>query len=132
MVERFTVHGFVRLWRLRVKAGALAVLFAVLSLAPWLHVMTSGGHAGHACCACAETSRPVGQASGFADEEAAPADSCWVCQSLGALLQHCEAGQRLACVGAEGATPFFARAPHAPALHSIDPATRSQAPPARA
>lgn len=132
MVERFTVRGSVRRWRLRVKAGALAALFAVLSLAPWLHVMTAGGHAGHACCTCAEEPLPVGQASGLADEEAAPADSCWVCQSLGALLQHSEASQMLASVGAEGVTPFFARATHVPVVKSIDPATRSQAPPARA
>ena len=109
-------------WRLRLKAGALALVFSVFSLLPWAHVLTAGTHAENGCS----------HASGLTAESVEASDTCWVCQSLVSLLQFTEsAGSAVfACVAPF--TQFVARAPHAPVIVRIDPASRSQAPPARA
>ena len=37
-------------WRLRVKAGALALFFAFITLLPWVHAFTAGEDQDLACC----------------------------------------------------------------------------------
>ena len=109
-------------WRFRLKAGALALVFSVFSLLPWAHVLTAGPHAESGCS----------HASGLTAESVEASDTCWVCQSLISLLHFTEpvGSTVFACVAPF--TQFFARAPHALSIIRIDPASRSQAPPARA
>jgi len=120
--------------RLRLKAGTLALVFAVYALLPWLHVMTaSSDPAGHGCChpissAASDRSAPVALAVQAADAS----DTCWVCQSLLSLLQHNARSEAATLISFPPSSSSVARAPHAPALLQIFPASRAQAPPARA
>lgn len=115
--------------KLRLKAGALASAFLALTLLPWLHIFTAGEHAGHAGCAALHR-LPVSSDSAPTLALADAVDSCWICQSLFALLQHSAASgtPQDVCVAAK--TPFVAHAPQAFVIRFVDPATRSQAPPA--
>ena len=118
---------------LRLKAGALALVFSVFSLLPWSHVMTAGsGHAGHGCCRRIDADSPARGAPVHALQASDAPDTCWVCQSLISLLQHNERTGAAAFVGFSPASAYIARAPHAPALLQIFPASRAQAPPVRA
>jgi len=121
-------------WRLRLKAGALALVFSGFSLLPWFHMMTAGtGHAGHGGCCQVVSEEPIrGEPSVFTLQAVAASDTCWVCQSLASLLQHNERTGTAAFVGLSPASTYTARAPHATALLQIFPASRAQAPPARA
>ena len=117
-----------RTWRLRLTAAALMFAFAAITAVPWLHVLTADGHIGHTCCAAAET--PLTKSPAVAAPHVD--DACWVCQNIFALTQHTLAGDSFSLDIAHPATPFFARAPQAPGTRTINPATRSQAPPANA
>ena len=119
-------------WRLRVRAGALAFVFAAFSLLPWVHVLTPDLHAGHGCRGPATALSPGQHLPAMAAEAVGSADTCWVCQGLVTLLQHTDSVRDSAFIGDALSTSFFARAPHAPSIIRIDPASRSQAPPARA
>jgi len=118
-------------WRLRVKAGALALFFVFTTLLPWFHAFTAGNNQDHACCH--HESHPTPDPSTLAfvsQEEAAP--SCWICESLSSLL-HPNTPEHMASVVASlPASTYDRRAPHAPTLTFIDPACRSQAPPSNA
>ena len=116
--------------RLRLKAGALALSFAFLSLLPWFHVLTPDAQHGHACCHHAAAEPPAGDAPAMDLQRADASGTCWVCQSLASLLQHHERTDVPAFVWLSSSSPYVARAPHAPTLIHIYPASRSQAPPA--
>ena len=129
-----SIHKTVcRRWRLRLRAGALALVFAVYSLLPWFHVMTAGSdHAGHGCgyqVTSEATARGVPVLTVQATDAA---DSCWVCQSLISLLQHNARTEAAAFISFPPSSLYVARAPHAPVLLQIFPASRAQAPPAHA
>ncbi|MDD4017648.1 MAG: hypothetical protein PHV28_06855 [Kiritimatiellae bacterium] len=120
-------------WRLRLKAGALALVFSVFSLLPWFHVMTAGtGHSGHGCCRQVTAESPARGVPAPALQDADASDSCWVCRGLISLLQHNERTGAAAFAVLSPASAYIPRAPHAPALVQIFPASRAQAPPARA
>lgn len=119
-----------RAWRLRLRAGALALLFAALSALPWLHVLTETGHADHVCRAPAGQTAPLGHTPVVTGVEAAAGDACWVCQSMLVLLQHSAASRVTLDLCAAETAAFVAHAPQAPVFLFINPATRSQAPPA--
>jgi len=107
----------------------LVFAFAALTAAPWLHVLTAGGHTGHVCCCAAvplQTGRAPVLATAHADE------TCWFCQNLFSLTHHTVSAAPFALTATASHTPFFARAPQAPVIRLIDPAARAQAPPARA
>ena len=123
--------GLPKRWRLRLKAGTLALAFAFYSLLPWFHVITSdASHAGHGCCHQAASTVPVGPFPVMDQETAAAADTCWICQSLVSLLQHNEPAVSSAGVGPSPSSSYLARVPHAPVIVHIYPASRAQAPPA--
>jgi len=117
-------------WRRRIKAGALALFFAFITLLPWFHAVTGGED--HDCACCHHESPPTPAASGLAfasQEKAVP--SCWICDSLSSLC-HPNTPDHMASVVAS--LPFCTydrRAPQAPSLTFSDPACRSQAPPSR-
>jgi len=117
------------LWLVRLRAGALALLFAALTLLPWLHIITADGHPGHTCCGvvcCSPAgSAPVVTSAGLGSE-----NSCWICQNLCVLLQHTVASGGMPELHVTEKTVFVAHAPQAPVIRFVDPATRSQAPPA--
>ena len=120
-------------WRLRLRAGALALVFSVYSLLPWFHVMTAGSdHAGHGCGYQVTSEATVRGVPVLTVQAADAADSCWVCQSLISLLQHNVRTGVAAFVGLSPASTYIAHAPHAPVLLQIFSANRAQAPPARA
>ncbi|HNX35218.1 MAG TPA: hypothetical protein PKM57_11360 [Kiritimatiellia bacterium] len=125
--------GLCKRWRLRLKAGALALAFAFFSVLPWLHVITlDDTHAGHGCCHQAASAVPVGHLPVMDQEKANASDTCWICQSLVSLLQHNEPTVSPAFIGPSPSSSYMARAPHAPVIVQIYPASRSQAPPALA
>ena len=119
---------------LRLKAGALALVFAVYSLLPWFHVMTAGtDHAGHGCCRQVTSEVPVrGAPAAIALQAADTVDSCWVCQSLISLLQHNDRTDSAALINVPLSSTYVARASHAPVSLQVFPANRAQAPPVRA
>lgn len=119
-------------WRLRMKAGALALFFAFLTLLPWAHVITLGGQSGHACCHHDVSGLPAGDAPILASSAAAACDSCWVCDSLASLHHPTVLADLLPLAQAFFSSAFFARPPQAPSYLNIYPASRSQAPPVRA
>jgi len=121
-------------WRLRLKAGALALVFAVYALLPWFHVMTAGSdHAGHGCgCQVASEDAVRGAPAALAVQAADTADSCWVCQSLISLLQHNDRTDAAALIRVPLLSTYVARASHAPVALQIFPAHRAQAPPVHA
>ena len=118
--------------RLRLKAGALALVFAFFSLLPWFHVMTPGSHDGHGGCHHAASESPTGDASVLVADVADASDTCWVCDSLASLLHPNVLADAPALIRPSLSTQYDARAPHAPAISQIYPASRSQAPPASA
>ena len=132
MLKERTIEGLSKRWRLRLKAGALALLFAAFSLLPWMHVLTLGSSVGHRCCHQDSSTSPVNHSPAIAPEVADAPDTCWVCQSLVSLLQHADSARDTVFVSDASLTSFIARAPHAPSVAHIYPACRSQAPPARA
>ena len=115
-------------WRLRVKAGALALFFAFITLLPWVHAFTAGEDQNHSCCHHEAPATPESSAVAFvSQEEAAP--SCWICESLSSLLNHNTLDHLTAVVVSLPSSTYDRRAPQAPSLTFIDPACRSQAPP---
>lgn len=123
--------GLSKRWRLRLKAGALALVFTSLSLLPWLHVLTLGAHSGHGCCHHATSGSSAGDAPALATTAMSASDTCWVCESLTSLLQHHERTDAPVISDPAPSSAFVARAPHAPVILQFYPASRSQAPPAR-
>lgn len=119
-------------WRFRLKAGALALVFAFLTLLPWAHVITLGSHGGHACCHHDVSELPAEDAPSFASAASAACDSCWVCDSLASLHHPTVLAAPPSLAQAFFPSAFFARPPQAPAHLNIYPASRSQAPPVRA
>ena len=119
-------------WRLRLKAGALALFFAFLSLLPWAHVMTQGSHGGHGCCHAAAEDSPTGNTPDMVADEANAPDACWVCDSLVSLHHPAVLADLPAVASTFFSSVYFAREPQAPAHLNIYPASRSQAPPANA
>ncbi len=124
--------GLSKRWRLRLKAGALALVFAFLTLLPWAHVIALGGHGGHACCHHDVSELPAGDAPSLASSAAAVCDSCWVCDSLASLHHPTVLADRPSLAQAFFSSAFFARPLRAPSHLNIYPASRSQAPPVRA
>ena len=124
--------GLPKRWRLRLKAGALALSFVFLSLLPWLHVMTLGSHGGHGCCHHAASEPSAGDAPALASAVADAPDACWVCDSLASLHHPTFLTDAQTLVRPSLSSIYDARAPHAPVLNHIYPASRSQAPPASA
>ena len=124
--------GLPKRWRLRLKAGALALYFAFLSLLPWFHVMTLGSHGGHGCCHHAASEPTAGDAPALASAVADAPDACWVCDSLASLFHANVLTDVPALVHPSHFSVYLAHAPHAPVLNHIYPASRSQAPPASA
>jgi len=115
-------------WRLRVKAGALALFFAFLTLLPWFHAFTAGQGQDHVCCHHEQATTPT--PSSLAIVAAADvASGCWICEGLSSLLHHNMLDHVKAGVTALPSTSYTCRAPQAPFLTFIDPACRSQAPP---
>lgn len=131
MVTRFKA-GLSKPWRLRLKAGTLALFFVFLSLLPWIHVMTLGPHGGHCCCHAAAEDTPTGNAPALASAVADAPDDCWVCDSLASLHHPTVLTAPPNVVSAFFASAYFARALQTPAHLNIFPASRSQAPPANA
>jgi hypothetical protein len=124
--------GLPKRWRLRLKAGALALSFVFLSLLPWFHVMTLGSHGGHVC-GHHDTSAPsTGDAPALASAVADAPDACWVCDSLASLLHPNVLADAQTLIRPSLSSIYDARAPHAPVISQIYPASRSQAPPASA
>ena len=119
-------------WRLRLKAGTLAFAFSFLSLLPWVHVLTLDARHGHGCCHHTAAEPPAGGTPAAIAEVAAPTDACWVCGSLASLLHPNVLADAQALVPAALSSAYAARAPHAPSISHIYPASRSQAPPAQA
>ena len=118
-------------WRLRVKAGALALFFAFITLLPWFHALTAGNNQNHACCHHEAPAAPEASALAFVSQEAAP-PSCWICESLSSLF-HPNTPEHMASVAASlPASTYDRGAPQALTLTYIDPACRSQAPPSNA
>ena len=124
--------GLSKRWRLRLQAGALALSFAFLSLLPWFHVMTLGSHGVHGCCHHAASEPPSGDAPALASDLADSPAACWVCDSLASLFHANVLTDVPALVHPSLSSIYLARAPQAPALNHIYPASRSQAPPASA
>ena len=124
--------GLSKRWRLRLKAGALALFFAFLSLLPWAHVLTLGAHGGHGCCHAAAAEVPPGDAPEMAADDANALDACWVCDSLASLHHPTVLADLPAVVPTFFSSAYFASVPQAPAHLNIYPASRSQAPPANA
>ena len=124
--------GLPKRWRLRLKAGTLALFFAFLSLLPWVHVMTLGSHGGRSCCHHAASEPPTGDAPALASAVADAPDACWVCDSLTSLLHPNVLTDAPALARPSLCSIYDAHAPHAPVLNHIYPASRSQAPPASA
>jgi len=124
--------GLSKRWRLRLKAGALALIFSAFFLLPWMHVLTLGSSVGHRCCHQDSSTSPITHSPAIAQEVADSPDTCWVCQSLVSLLQHADSARDPLFVSDAPFSNFLARAPHAPGVAHIYPASRSQAPPARA
>lgn len=124
--------GLSKRWRLRLKAGTLALFFAFFSLLPWAHVLTLGAHGGHGCCHAAAKDSPTGNAPTLVADDANAPDACWVCDSLASLLHHTVLADLPAVVSPFFSSAYFARVPQAPAHLNIYPASRSQAPPANA
>lgn len=131
MLTRFKA-GLSRRWRLRLKAGALALFFAFLSLVPWVHVMTLGSHGGHCCGHAAAENSPTGDVPDLVADDANAPDACWVCDSLASLHHPAILSDLPAIVPSFLSSAYFARAPQAIAYLNIYPASRSQAPPANA
>jgi hypothetical protein len=124
--------GLPKRWRLRLKAGALALSFAFLTLLPWFHLMTLGSHGGHGC-GHHDTSAPsTGDAPALASAVADAPDACWVCDSIASLHHPNVLTDAQALIRPSLSSIYDARAPHAPVLNHIYPASRSQAPPASA
>lgn len=117
-------------WRLRLKAGALALFFAFITLLPWFHAFTAGDEHDCACCHHEAPPTPEPSTLAFLSQEAAP-PSCWICESLSSLSYHNTPEQLAAVVAVSPSFAYHRRAPQAPALTFIDPACRSQAPPFR-
>jgi len=126
--------GLSKRWRLRLKAGALALCFVFFALLPWLHILTVDTHAGHGCCHHAAPDAPPASPSPALTPETPDAaeDSCWVCESLASLLQHGEQSDATSALNAAPSPFYVARAPQAPVTLQIYPSSRSQAPPAQA
>lgn len=124
--------GLSKRWRLRLKAGALAFAFSFLSLLPWAHVLTLDARHGHGCCHHGSAEPTADGAPAAIAEVAATPDACWVCGSLASLLHSTVLSDAQALVRAAPSSDYAARAPHAPSVSHIDPASRSQAPPAQA
>ncbi len=133
MFKERTKASLLRDWRLRLKAGALTLVFALLTLLPWAHMFTLDSHDGHRCCqhspsAISSTPHTPADSSAFTSELP---DSCWICNSLASLL-HSNA--------LRDAPPLithfhsFAAVRHSPPAllltPIIYPSSRSQAPPA--
>mgnify|MGYP001769580976 CR=1 FL=1 len=131
MLTRFKA-GLPKRWRLRLKAGALALSFAFLSLLPWLHVMTLGSHGGHGCCHHDASKPSTGDVPALASAVTDASAACWVCDSLASLFHANVLTDVPALVHPSHFSVYLAHAPHAPVLNHIYPASRSQAPPASA
>ncbi len=132
MLKERIKEGLSKRWRLRLKAGALALSFAFLSLLPWLHVMTLGSHGGHGCCNRAASEAPAGNIPAMVADLAFSSDACWVCDSLASLLHPNVLADAQTLIRPSLSSIYDARAPHAPVINHIYPASRSQAPPASA
>ena len=124
--------GLSKRWRLRLKAGTLALFFAFLSLLPWAHVLMLGSHGGHGCCHAAAEDSPTGNAPDLVANDANASDVCWVCDSLASLHHPTILTELPAVVSTFFSSVYFACVPQAPAHLNIYPASRSQAPPANA
>ena len=130
MLNRFTDRRQRVGWRLRLKAGALALFFAFATLLPWFHALTAGNNQNHSCCHHASPPTPESSAVAFvSQEEAAP--SCWICESLSSLLNHNTLDHLTAVVVSLPSSTYDRRAPQSRFLTFINPACRSQAPPSR-
>jgi len=134
MLNGIIHKAFSKRWRLRLRAGALALAFAVYALLPWFHVMTAGtDHAGHGCCRQVTSEVPVrGAPVAIVVQTADASDTCWVCRSLASLLQHNDRTAVAAVISFSPSSSYVARAPHAPFSLQIYSANRAQAPPAHA
>ena len=132
MLKERIIEGLSKSWRLRLKAGALALAFAFLSLLPWVHVMTLGSHGGHSCGHHAASETPTGDAPALASAVTDASAACWVCESIATLHHPNVLTDAPALARPSLSSIFNARAPHAPVLNHIYPASRSQAPPASA
>jgi len=132
MLKERVKEGISTRWRLRLKAGALALSFAFLSLLPWAHVMTLGWHGDHSCCHHAASEPPTGNAPALASAVTDASAACWVCDSLASLHHPNVLTDAQALIRPSLSTIYVARAPHAPVFNHIYPASRSQAPPASA
>jgi len=117
-------------WRLRLKAGALVLIFAFLSLLPWVHVMIPGLHGGHGGCHHAASESPTGDAPALVADLAGAADTCWVCTSLPSLLSHADAQPSFLKPAVRPDTLFCFAAPLARITVCRILSNRSQAPPA--
>jgi hypothetical protein len=124
--------GLPKSWRLRLKAGALALSFAFLSLLPWAHVMTLGSHGGHTCCHHDDADPSTGDDPALVADLTLSSEVCWVCDSLASLLHPNVLTDAQSLIRPTLFSIYFARAPHAPSISQIYPASRSQAPPASA
>lgn len=117
--------------RVRLKAGVLALLFAIGTFLPWIHMLAPGHAGAHACrhgesTACSRDSLPSLTAPSQGD-----ADSCWVCDSVTSLL-HPNRFLDAPVANVPVAVPALAAcAPRVPHILRIGPSNRSQAPPAR-
>jgi hypothetical protein len=119
-------------WRHRLRAGALAALFAGLAFLPWAHVLTLDGHDGHSgSCRDAHAAEAASVPGAFPLLLGAGADDvCWVCGGLASLF-HPDAPAAVAkAVHRPDVPGYAARAPRAPVCTIVYPANRSQAPPA--
>jgi hypothetical protein len=124
--------GLPKRWRLRLKAGALALSFVFLSLLPWAHVMTLGSQDGHGCCHHAAAEAQAGDIPALVSAVTDTSAACWVCDSLASLLHPNVLTDAQNLVRPSLSSIYDARATNAPMISQIYPASRSQAPPASA
>ncbi len=124
--------------RCRVRAAALALLFAATALLPWLHLLGLAGHEGHRCCdhghaasGTARQERTPGDLPELLDSRGpADAEVCGLCQILAKLAPYEGAEAACRCAFAAQAHEAPARWTEAPALRTLGRANRAQAPPA--
>ena len=115
-------------WRLRLKAGALALSFAFLSLLPWLHVMTLGSHGGHGCCHHDASKPSTGDVPALASAVTDASAACWVCDSLASLHHPTILTELPAVVSTFFSSVYFACVPQAPASNPSHKVLRIKTP----
>ena len=135
MFEKQFKEFFSKRQRLRLKAGALALAFAGLTLLPWVHVITVNAHDGHGCCH--HNHHTPSELPGnphlpvYTALNTYLTETCWICSSLSSLLHSTVSPATPTLVNLLHTFVDVAPAPHTPMLAPIIfPASRSQAPPA--